>query len=255
MITLPAERDLPPAARETARARAVAAVTHPAVRRRRWVPLAAAAALLAVVGGSALAVSGRQPAPVPSPAGPASTGTPKPTSARLLPPERDIARRCVLNAGPAESAGVLLRAVFTDERGYVAWVAGGTFSAICAYRWDGSRDSVQLGSGGLGADGLPAAGYAAARDTYVTSGLVIGMIERSRPPAAQLIFVGQVARDVARVDVAWSGRPAVRATLRGPYYLARVLSPPERGRRPELRGSVTAYDRDGRSFGPLEFVE
>jgi hypothetical protein len=108
---LPTERDLPPAARDAARARAVAAVAQPPARSRRWLPLAAAAAAVAVVGGSALVVSGPEPAaiapaapttrtkPSPPPEPPPPPAPPPPTQAPAPPGTPSVAevrRRCPL---------------------------------------------------------------------------------------------------------------------------------------------------------------
>jgi hypothetical protein len=69
------------------------------------------------------------------------------------------------------------------------------------------------------------------------------------------VFLGQVARDVTRVRARWADRPPAAAALRGPYYLARVLSPLDAGQRPEMRGSVTAYGSGGTPFHTIDFLE
>jgi hypothetical protein len=84
--TLPAERDLPPAARDAARARAVAAVTEwwPG---RRVVPIAAAVAVVAVVAGAVVA-SDRWPAGTRTPASPTSASAPASVAPRTSVPSR-----------------------------------------------------------------------------------------------------------------------------------------------------------------------
>lgn len=253
MNTLPTERDLPPAARDAARARAVAAVAPPPTRSRRWVPVAAAAAAVAVVGGSALAVSGRSPAPDPAATGPGPAVAATPTAARTVPPDAELTARCVRDAGGDPGR---LRAVFSDARGYLVWVMGDDYGAVCAYRWDGSRDGdVDRGRLGPEEPDQPRTGYAPATGSHLTLSVRTRVIARSEPPRAQLVLLGQVARDVTRVEGRWAGRPPVEAALRGPYYLARVVAPLQDGRRPELRGSTTAYGPGGSPFHPIEFLE
>jgi hypothetical protein len=244
----PPERELPAPARDRIRAAAVARVDAARTPSRRWLPLAAAAAAVAVVGGSALAVAGRPP----TPAGPVATATPGPTG-RQLPPDAALAGRC---ARDSDSGAAGLRAAFADERGYLVWVAGAEWTALCAYRWDGTPDGdVARGPSRRIDPQVPATGYAPADGAHVTLDLTRKLVERSVPARAQLVFLGQVARDVARVELSWSGHGTARAAVRGPYYLGRVLAPPDRGGLPELRGSVTAYGPDGRPLSPLEFIE
>jgi hypothetical protein len=77
--TLPTDRDLPPARRAELRADLLDAVAH-RPPSRRWVPLAAAAALVAVVGGATVAVSNHdRGAPTTGVAGTRTPATPTPT--------------------------------------------------------------------------------------------------------------------------------------------------------------------------------
>jgi hypothetical protein len=94
MTMLPTERDLPAAAHAETRARLVAtAAEPPPARTRRWVPLASAAAVVALVAGAAgaVALADRDRAP--------TTPGASPTTARKgvtgpIPPLAEVAGRC-----------------------------------------------------------------------------------------------------------------------------------------------------------------
>lgn len=249
LLSPPPERDLPPAAHSAARSRVVGAV-RPTRARRGWLPVAAAAGVLVVAGGAAVAVSRPQPA---------GTGTHSPAAGAVSPEspalaDAELSARCLRAAGG--EAGATLRAALRDGRGSVVWVAGGSYSALCSFDPAGGLDGPPVrGFLALGAEGTPTSGYAPATDAHLTLGSWIGLIEGSRPPTAQLLFFGQVSRDVVRVRARWGDRPWVEAAVRGPYYLAGATAAPVDGQRPELRGSVIGYDRAGHTPGPLDFLE
>lgn len=112
MTILPAERDLPPAARGAARTRVVAAVAQPPATPRRWMPVAAAAAVVALVG-AAVAVADRTTgtAPVPPAATSARPPAPTPIPPATIPTLAQVIDRCGIDL------------MYTDAR-YVARYQG-----------------------------------------------------------------------------------------------------------------------------------
>lgn len=269
MNTLPAERDLPPAARDALRARLVETAGHPA-QPRRWVPLAAAAGLAAVVAGTAVAVAVSRggPPPVADPvvpvSSPASTpsasasGTATPT---VRPPTtHPIPKR----TGPATVPGMLadcttyarnmasiyledssptrVKALFHDRYGYLIEIRTAKLDFTCDMSPTGA---VLNGSGGSSDPGL------GSELGYITRpGIAIEVTEYgSATPARQLGGVrvaGHVRRGVDRVMVTWPGQPPVRAALNGPFFIARVAVS---GRFAQLRGVAVAYDAAGHKLG------
>jgi hypothetical protein len=222
-VNLPPERDLPPAAHTALRERVVAEVGAPP--RRRWVPLAAAAAALAVVGGSAVAV-GRDRGPDRAPA---VTGAP--------------AAPCRADVGRPE-VGV----TFDDDFGSLVLRAGPRGDIVCAVSPDGAvtlRESA--GNGQFSAE--PLGREAAALNAFVYgSG---GAVGDDGQRLAGLMAAGYVRADVARVVVAWPGWAAVDAAIDGPLYVARVVQPVGTIPPGLLAGTATAYDRDGQELGSV----
>jgi hypothetical protein len=232
MNTLPAERDMPPAARDAARARAVAAVTPPA-RSRWWIPLAAAAALAAVVAGSAVAVAVRRSEPVPPPA---ATPTPAaPTSrAGLLATCAGYVGLADLARKLGDSSPVVMRALFRDRYGYLVYIGTQRTDSTCSLAPDGSR---MRGAGGGGSD----SGYLDRPGEAV----VIAGYGTCEVPADRIGYyvTGRVSRKVARVVVTWPGSAPVTAALEGPYFAARTTFPGTKDR--ERPGELVAYDAAG----------
>jgi hypothetical protein len=234
MNTLPAERDMPPAAQAAGRARAVATVTHPPTRSRLWVPLAAAAALIAVVAGSAVAVAVRRSEPVPPPA---ATATPTaPTSrAGLLATCAgyvDLADLAVRWFG--DRSPVVMRALFRDRYGYLVYIGTDRTDANCSLAPDGSR---MRGAGAGGSD----SGYV----NRPGEAVVVAGYGTCSVPADRLGYyvTGRVSRKVARVVVTWPGAAPVTAALDGPYFAARATFPGTKDA--ERPGELVAYDAAG----------
>lgn len=243
MSTLPAERDLPPAARDAARAELVAAVRRPASRPRRWVPVAAAAGLAAIVGASVAGVAalrddaapttpGTTPTASPSPAGPTRAGL-LASCLELVQPERHRSIGNDPDRSPYE-----VRALWRDRYGYMLWMGNRTMSYECTFAADGTR---QKGAGGGASD----TGYA---DTPVV-GQGFGTSTASADTLAAHTM-GRVGRGVAKVVVIWRNKPPVTAALEGPYFIARtvgVASPTLEMEDRPLR--VDAYDAAGNKVG------
>ena len=223
MNTLPAERDLPPRARATARARAVATVQSPARGSRRWLPLAAAAALVLVLAGAGVAASRLDSARTPVAAGPAQ---PAPASGPAIP--ATYVRQCdkAVLAGPGHPV-----AAFRDRDGLLAWMDYGAFTALCAY--DGGDRLVEAAT----ADRLSAYhGYAPDSGPPARISLVV-----ARQPGVWVI--GSVRRGVTRLSAIWPGVPTATVTVSGPYWVARATLPPDRSL--SAKPAILAYDADG----------
>jgi hypothetical protein len=278
---IPTERDLPPAARAAARARVVAVAEAPARPARRWVPAVAALAVVAAVavpvaalgrdgGGSAGApgapstaptgqrLPGQPPGqrtdsgPPPGPTHASAPWTPAPNPSHTLPAETTIADRCLDGTGAGFAAGMSMRALFTDERGYVAYVAARNKLIYCAFAWDGSLDHRSASTEG---PILPDA-YAPARSPAGLGGLnnmVDGSADRlpgSDRTLYSAIYYGSVTKDVRSVTLTVQGVGPVQADLRGPAWIARVVfhGPADR-KRLDLRTVITTYDANGRTIG------
>jgi hypothetical protein len=260
--TLPTERDLPPAAREALRARVVDAVGH-APPLRRWVPLAAAAALAAVVCGTAVTVAvarggpGRTADPAPTATATASrTASPRPTPRFTPIPKR---------TGPATAATMVadcatyarnsmgdlvqdespahLKLLLHDRYGYLIEIVTRRMDATCDMSPTGT---VLNGSGGSRDPGLGSElGY------VIRPGIAIEVTAYGSDNPAKRIWgafaAGHVRKGVARVVVTWRGRPPVTAVLDGPFFIARIAVPGEPGPLPP--GSAVAYDAAGNELG------
>jgi hypothetical protein len=276
---IPTERDLPPIARDAARARVVAVVETPARPARRWVPAVAAVAVIATVavpvvalgrdGGSSAGAPGApgtaptgprlpgQPpdsGPPPGPTHAAAPWTPAPNPSHTLPAETIIADRCLDRTGADFAAGMSMRALFTDDRGYVAYVGAKDKLIYCAFAWDGSLDHRSASVVGT----ILPDGYAPAGSPHGLGGLngmVDGATDRLPGPDTTLyssIVYGSVTRDVGAVTLTVQGVGPVHADLRGPAWVARVVfhGPADR-KQLDLRSVITTYDADGRTIGAL----
>lgn len=236
MTALPAERDLPPAARDAARARTVAAVTPPAAPARRWIPLAAAAGLAAVVAASAVAVAAYRSDPAPTPAATASpTG---PSRARLLAECARYTRLDALARRLGDTSPTQVRAVWQDRYGYQLSIGSAKMLAVCSFAPDGTP--------------LPGAGSSGAYSGYLDrpgEAIVVGMYGTASAARDRLGYfvTGRVRRGVARVVVTWPGAAPVTAALEGPYFIARVTFPGQTG--VDRRAEIVAYDAAGTALG------
>jgi hypothetical protein len=236
---IPTERDLPPAARDAARARVVALAEAPARPRRRWVPAVAA---LAVVAAVALPVA-------------LGSGVGAPNRSHTLPAETTIVDHCLDGISAHFAAGMSMRALFTDERGYVAYVAAKNKLIYCAFAWDGSLDHRSATTEG---PILPDA-YAPARSPAGLGGLnnmVDGSTDRlpgSDRTLYSTIYYGSVTKNVRSVTLTVQGVGPVHADLRGPAWIARaVFHGPADPKRLDLRTVITTYDANGRTIGAFQ---
>lgn len=222
MNTLPTERDLPPAAREAARARAVAAVTAPAARSGRWVPVAAAAALAAVVGGTTVAVSlaGGDPSPAP----PAASHSASPSASASATPDFAGPPRVLPLGMSRVSPGARLQTQVDQGCGFhgakirlavrmrfstVAVVAPGADAFACGL---GPNGEPALGGAGSYSPQLPASPMNAPvrsdgiAEGPVAPGLILSTIQ------------GKVTRDVRRVTLTYVGHALDATVGNGVYY-------------------------------------
>ena len=236
MNALPAERDLPPAARDAARARAVAAVTRPAAPSRRWVPLAAAAGLAAVVAGSTVAVAAYRSDPAPAPA--ATASPPGPSRADMLAECVRYTRVDTMARELGDTSRTDVRALWQDRYGYLLSIGSAKTAATCSFAPDGTR-LRGAGSGGAYSGYLDRPGEAVVAGQYGTGAL----------PADRLGYyvTGRVSRDVARVVVTWPGAAPVTAALEGPYLLARATFPGLTD--VDRPAEIVAYDAAGNVLG------
>ncbi len=264
--SLPPERDLPPAVHAAVRARLVASVAAGPVRSRRWAPAAAAAALVALVGGSAVAVSG-----IGDPASSVPAGAP-PDRAALL-------ATCVAAAqerpgsAPPSLAGSRVRALLTDDQGSLLYFGNARAAGVCRISADGDVLSSANGSTGgypgyLPPEHRPASAErwgnmpvdaAGARFRCVPStpapdggptrcAVAEGSPVTSEPAPLIRYAVGNVRAGVVRLTVTWAGAPPVEAAVEGPYFAARVILPP--GDHPaEGPAEIVAYDAAGVEVG------
>jgi hypothetical protein len=267
---LPTERDLPPAAREATRARVVEAVGRRSPSRR-WVPLAAAAGLTAVVAGAAVAVASRgapqvaEPRPTPSaPATPSATSSrtpspaPSPRSAFTPIPKRTVATVPTMVADCATAAhnttrytfednsAPHLKVLFHDQYGYLI--------EIVTAKIDWTREmsptgTVLNGSGASRDSGLGSeSGYVTRPGTAVEVTAYGGSTPRGPADSLQGVqAAGHVRKGVAKVVVTWRGLPPVTAALDGPFFLARATYQGKPGQGPE--GVAIAYDAAGHELG------
>ncbi|HEY6749558.1 MAG TPA: hypothetical protein VI357_28055 [Mycobacteriales bacterium] len=263
MNTLPAERDLPPAARDAARARVVAATQQPPAPRR-WVPVAAAAGLLAVVGASVAGVAAYRSDPAPAPAAsPSPSPSPSPSASPTGPDRDDLAARCIrssgADSGPVEidTSDSRVLVLFRDRYGYQLEVGNPGFAAECT----ASPDGQEVIAGGYSGSGGPRGRnltYLKGREGPIELQGYGGVELAGHVPlptaGERVVFYasGRVSRDVARVVITWPGKKPVTAAVEGPRFLARV---PGRGRtdarqepgdRPDL---IVAYDAAGHELG------
>lgn len=258
MSTVPAERDLPPAARDAARAQVVAAVARPA--RRRWVPVAAAAAAVVAIAVpvAVVAVRHQDGGPTATPVVPAAAGT---AAGRAVPDPASIVAKCTSRAarswdlgrpGDVEKSDVLpptvqLHALFQDTRGYVALMGGPRYVTYCAYRWDGGVDDER---GMVTGDVIPYGYSTLSVPQHIE---VFDSFLKPLPggKASALLIHGTVQADVARVVLRWDGYPPVQADVRGPYYLARILAPATAAGHRYL-AELDTYREDGSRIGTTQ---
>jgi hypothetical protein len=275
--TLPTERDLPPAAREAARARVVEAVNRRSPSRR-WIPLAAAAGLTAVVAGAAVTVAVTrdgapqvaEPAPTPSRSATPSTTpsatpstAPSPRSAFTPIPKRTVATVPTMVADCATSAhnttrytfednsAAHLKVLFHDQYGYLIEIVTAKIHWTCDISPTGT---VLNGSGGSRDSGL------GSEPGYVTRpGIAVEVTAYGgdSPTKQSNVFgragvqgvqaAGHVRKGVAKVVVSWHGLPPVTAALDGPFFLARATYQGKPGQGPG--GVAIAYDAAGHELG------
>jgi hypothetical protein len=266
--SLPPERDLPPAVHAAVRARLVASVAAGPVRSRRWAPVAAAAALVALVGGSAVVVAG--------------IGDPAPIVPAGAPPDRAaLLATCVAAAedapgkSPPSLAGARVRALLTDDQGSLLYFGTAQAGGVCRISADGDvLSSAKRSTGGATGYLPPEYGPASAerwgnmpvvgaavmvRCASPTPIVVNGRTalgcrgvpgSQPTPEPAPLIryAVGNVRSGVVRLTFTWAGAPPVEAAVEGPFFAARVILPP--GRYPtEGPAEIVAYDAAGVEVG------
>jgi hypothetical protein len=245
--TVPAERDLPPAARDTARARAVAAVEHRSAGTRRWLPVAAAAALAVVVAGTTVAVSlahDQQPPATAPP--PVRTASPSPSAAPTGagPVQVDPLRMTRISPDATLQAqvgdcgygfrGARIRLAVRTPYSTLAVVAPGADAFACGVADEGGSGSYtpQLPSSPMAAP-VRSTGPA---ETPVAAGLALSTVE------------GKVTAGVRRVTLTYAGH-VLDATLgNGVYVGGAVLRyhPGGLGPRPLPEPVIRAYDANGR---------
>jgi hypothetical protein len=267
---LPTERDLPPAARDALRARAVDAVRHPARPPRRWVPLAAAAALAAVVAGSVVAVAltdrdsgpaAGPPSATPVTPGPtARSASPSPTPIDLSGPPRFVSlgmTRIAVDSrlqGLVNSAcgfhGAKVRLAVTMRYSTMAIVAPGADAFGC----------------GLAADGGPGLGGAGSYTPQLPSSPMVAPVRTdglAEQAVAEGLFLstlqGKVTSDVRRVTLTYDGH-VLDATVGNGVYVGGALiqygpsrplprtpdrSTPHGLPNPPAEPTVRAYDANG----------
>jgi hypothetical protein len=211
---LPTERDLPPAAQVELRARVVDAVGRPAPTRR-WIPVAAAAALAAVVAGATVAVSvadrgeGAAPAAPPSASSVPAPSTPGPTPSATI---------SLAGKPRVLSLGLKRIAVNATLQTQVERTCNFHAPVRLAVRaWFGTIAAVAPGMDafgcGFGADGGPAPGGAGSyTGTYPSSPTnsplrATGFVEA---PLAEGLFLsqtqGKVTSAVSRVTLTYQGQ-------------------------------------------------
>ncbi|HEV7657417.1 MAG TPA: hypothetical protein VGP36_22180 [Mycobacteriales bacterium] len=276
-----AERELPAAAHAAARGRVVAAVTAPPARR--WIPAAAAAAVVVAVAlpvallgrpdgppaaGTPTAASATRRPPFPPDYRPgqpevfppehihsAAPWTPAPNPAHTLPAEATIADRCLNGTGTDFAAGTSLRALSTDDRGYVAFVGAKDKILYCAFAWDGSVDHRSAQTEGA----IAAPGEYAPAGTPSGLGGLDGMVDGdtsrlpgSDPTLYSALYYGVVTRNVRSVTFTMNGAPPATADIRDGSFVVRVVfHGPSDEKALRQTGRLVAYDAAGKKIGAL----
>ena len=251
----PAERDLPPGRSAELRAQVMQYVDAP--RRSigaRLAPVAAATAVLAVAGGTALVVQDQRSGSGGSPA--TSTGSTAATGARTVSlDDATLARKC------APRSQVLVR--FDDAFGTYAVVrshgAGskGTVFTDCFVSPRGSVDRTSWNPDTLIVgplkDKVALMSYGDFPTTAVRSPL--GCMPVDAHPGLcssdnEHYVFGLVASDVGRVVVTWRGRSPITAAVRHGYFAARSVD--TKSIAPgDPTPTVRAYDKNGHLVGKV----
>ena len=232
---LPPRRELPAPTADRIRARVLAGTTAPAGRRSRWLPLAAAAAVVVLVAG-AVAVTGARDDRSAPPAGPPSPSPSGPDRAALLADCVKVFGTVRDRQGRIDRSPFGVRALFRDRDGYMLWAGSTTMTVTCSFTSAGAL----LPSAGGGAD--PSGYLVGDAEAVVVNGYGTQHVT-ARDDRLGYHVTGRVRRDVARVVVTWPDAEPVTAALEGPYFAARATYP---GRtdvdRPAL---IVAYTADG----------
>ncbi|MDX6283270.1 MAG: hypothetical protein QOH03_4341 [Kribbellaceae bacterium] len=235
-LTPPPNHDLRPATRNRQRDELIAIVDHESAQqapRRRLVPLAAAAAIVAVTAGLAIGVpalrgdKGKQP-PV---AGTSADAAAKPATAPLSAAEKTrYVKACNPTGTPALPASIVL-----DSFKWVNPPAGTHAAAWVVLKYKGKGHRVACGFDTLGKS---VEMILATKDQ-----ILWGAVDKMAAGG------GIYARSVARVTVAFGTEPAIEAVLRGGFFFAPLkykdtLVRPEPDSAPTY--TVRAYDASGK---------
>jgi hypothetical protein len=245
MTSLPPERDLPEAARTATRARIVTAAASRPDRSRRWVPIAAAAALAAVVAGSAVGVSLTRGAAVPPVPAAAST-SPAPSDATLL----EACRRFLIGLDPQRTDPGRLQVIarFADEYGIMLLAQSTRTKTTCTFHPDGTP--ADPGHGSSGGERL---GYLDPRSTVpvLGAGWGIGAVTTygGRPAVDTREVTGIVKREVAKVVVIFQGHPPITAVPGVGAFVARLVIPAGSAYPNDPYMIFVGYDKDGHELG------
>lgn len=236
-LTPPPERDVPAAVR----ARVLGGID--AAPRRNWIPVAAAVAAVValVVPVVVLTRDTRADAPPPATGGAVPPWTaPRGFGENALPDAQFLAARCrdsVPDAGRYADRDVVVRAVYADAAGYVAWVGGDGLSAVCGFDWTDGRQQFTTGV----VDGEQEPTWAP------DSGPGLSVL---RTDGGEVV-TGVVARGVTKVELR-RGALRTSAAVHGPYFVARLS-----GARVHGAGgttTATAYDQDGTAREPVDVL-
>ena len=226
---LPPRRELPAPTADRIRARVLAGTSRPAPTQRRWLPLAAAAAVVALVAG-AVAVAGRNPdAPPAAPA-------PSPTAVSL-PSLTEVSEQCgvlpVYDYVTRYQGDGAVTWLFIEERSKASAVCtwkigstGGMANFMNDWYWDGMAPAAD---GQLHATFDDMAPHVEDGATHAAGA---GRLERDR-----WVLVGTVPAGVVRVGVVGADGQERSAAFGSSWYLYHY-----RGHRPT---KIYGYDADG----------